>query len=163
MRKGGGKEKGSAFERWVAKELSLWLTGGQRNDLFWRTHSSGGLGTISKKKNEYGDIMSIDDEGRKLTDKYNIECRHGKCLDLKHLIYSIKSSSLISLIVEGRTNSKLSERKPLWIIKEQNRDVLVMMDRNDDNIKSLVNLVEFFVYDVIMMKFEDWKREFKII
>lgn len=128
MKKGGGKRKGSSFERWVSKELSLWITNGQRNDIFWRTHSSGAMGTVSRRKLEYGDIMSVDDLGKPLTDRYNIECRHGKCLNLKDLTYSPKGSSLIDLIVEGRKNAELSGRKPLWIFKEQTREVLVMMN-----------------------------------
>ena len=46
MRKGGGKEKGSSFERLVCKRMSMWLSKGERDDLFWRSAMSGGRATV---------------------------------------------------------------------------------------------------------------------
>lgn len=168
MKAGGGKRKGSSFERYIAKQLSLWISKGIRNDIFWRTHSSGSLGTVGKRRLEYGDIMAIDDAGKPLTDKYNIECRHGKVLNFKDLIYHPKSSSLIQMITEGRVNAEKSERQPLWILKEQNKEVMVMM--NYDRVSLFENLIGKsslvtdinLLYSIFIMTFENWKKEFII-
>ena len=169
MKKGGGKRKGSSFERVIAKDLSLWITGGGNNGIFWRTHSSGAMGTVGKRRFEYGDIMAIDDLGKPLTDNYNIECRHGKVLNIKDLIYHPKSSSILQLILEGRKNADSSNRRPLWIFKEQGKDVMVMMnyDRNEP-FKSLWNGIDFvlaidLLHDVFLMTYENWKEEFILV
>ncbi len=160
MKKGGGKRKGSSFERFIAKDLSLWITKGSNEGIFWRTHSSGSLGTVGKRRLEYGDIMAIDDLGKPLTDNYNIECRHGKCLDLRHLIHPVKGSSIIQLINEGRTNAEATKRKPLWIIKEQGRDILVMMNLTDCDYMRIVFKIICPVFAICIMSYEDWKKEF---
>lgn len=168
MKAGGGKRKGSSFERFIAKDLSLWISKGIRNDIFWRTHSSGSLGTVGKRRLEYGDIMAIDDAGKPLTDNYNIECRHGKVLNFKDLIYHPKRSSLIQMIVEGRVNAENSQRQPLWILKEQSKEVMVMM--NYDKVSPFEKLLSKssfvldinLLHDIFVMTFENWKKEFII-
>ena len=81
MRKGGGKEKGSAYERAICKRLSLYVSKGKRDDLFWRSAMSGGRATLQAKKGkkaqaQAGDITSIAAEGNKLTSTFMIECKH---------------------------------------------------------------------------------------
>ena len=65
MRKGGGKPKGNGFENKIAKELSMWITKGERHDVFDRNPSSGAKATMHKKTgnlyaNQTGDIVSLD-------------------------------------------------------------------------------------------------------
>ena len=162
MKKGGGKRKGSGFEREIAKDLSLWITKDLRNDIFWRTHSSGSLGTVGGRRLEYGDIMAIDDLGKPLTDNYNIECRCGKCLDIRHLVHPTKNSSIIQLIEEGRTNAKLSNRKSLWIIKEHGKRILVMLNIGDSSEVGHLVKADFPIFSICLVTYEDWKREFKL-
>ena len=52
MRKGGCKEKGNQFEREMLKELSFWLSDGERKDLLRRSMLSGGRTTKSLKEGE---------------------------------------------------------------------------------------------------------------
>lgn len=156
------KCKGSSFERWVSKELSLWISKGERQDLFWRTHSSGSLGTISKMRTEYGDIMAIHEDGKTFMQEWNIECRHGKVLNVKDLLYAgvkkKKSSSIIQFIEEGRTNARLSRRKPLWIFKEQGGSVLCMMDKKENYHESTLGpLATFNFLMVCVFDFKIWK------
>ena len=63
MRKGGGKAKGSSFERLICKELSLWITGGEHQDVFWRSAMSGGRSTVAMKK---GDKLALPERIEKL-------------------------------------------------------------------------------------------------
>ncbi len=87
MKKGGGKSKGSSFERELCTQLSLWISGGKRSDLLWRSAMSGGRATVRAKKGEKirtqaGDISAVDPLGHVLTDKYYIEAKHYKNLNL---------------------------------------------------------------------------------
>jgi hypothetical protein len=50
MRKGGGKQKGSQFERDVCRELSLWVSHGKQEDVYWRSAMSGGRSTVAALK-----------------------------------------------------------------------------------------------------------------
>jgi len=169
MRPGGGKRKGSSFEREISRELSLWISKGARNDLFWRTHSSGALGTISKKMSQYGDIMSIEDGGKPFTDRCNIECRHGKCLQEKDFIYPTKGSSMLQLLQEGRKNAILSNRMPIWFFKSHRKDVIVMLEyiTNIDGTFAFLDLLTDYrvlaiypQHGVMLMPFADWKKSF---
>jgi hypothetical protein len=75
------KNKGSAFERLVCKQLSLWVSGGRKEDLFWRAALSGGRATLAMRQGKAahrvsGDIAAVQPEGHVLTDAYHIECKH---------------------------------------------------------------------------------------
>jgi hypothetical protein len=87
MRAGGSKQKGSAFERQMCKSLSLWASSGLREDLYWRSSMSGGRSTIQVKKGKQnttqaGDISSIDRTGSEFIERFCVECKHYKTLDL---------------------------------------------------------------------------------
>lgn len=74
--------KGSAFEREICKQLSLWWTEGERDDVFWRTSQSGGRATVRKRKGKrtsghYGDIMATGSTGRSLMRYTTIEVKRG--------------------------------------------------------------------------------------
>jgi hypothetical protein len=77
-----GAAKGSAYERTLAKELSLWWSVGDRDDLFWRSSQSGGRATQRAKKgkktaNACGDLCAQDPDGQLLLDMYTIEIKRG--------------------------------------------------------------------------------------
>ncbi len=82
MKKGMGKNKGSTFERWVCKRLSLWWSNGDSDDIFYRTASSGGRATQRAHKgkrtvNHYGDVSASDPEGYPLLNYVTIELKRG--------------------------------------------------------------------------------------
>lgn len=79
------KNKGSAFERMVCKELSLWWTSGESDAVFHRSVTSGGFATTrakagKKSENAYGDIMVLDAIGKPLLDLccFELKCGYGK-------------------------------------------------------------------------------------
>lgn len=81
------KQKGATYERDICKKLSVWASGGFREDLFWRSAMSGGRSTIQFKKgklnrSQSGDISSIDRLGSEFIEKFCIECKHYQNLDL---------------------------------------------------------------------------------
>ncbi len=74
--------KGRKFEIALSKELSLWWTGGVRDDVFWHTHDSGGRATRRARRgvqtvNHYGDICATDPVGQPLLDLCVIEAKKG--------------------------------------------------------------------------------------
>lgn len=76
------KRKGGAFERHICKELSFWWSRGKRDDIFWRTHSSGGRATQRAKqgkrtRGQYCDIKAEDISGVPLMRFAVIECKDG--------------------------------------------------------------------------------------
>src|SRR5574343_614270 len=76
------KAQGSSYEREIARQISLWYSKYKRDDIFYRSHSSGGRATNRKKagkelKGQYGDICATDPSGKPLIDKWTIECKHG--------------------------------------------------------------------------------------
>lgn len=78
-------KKGSAFERELCKQISLWWTKDleePRSDCFWRTAGSGGRATVRSKKNQktaghYGDICATDTVGIPFLKLVTLEVKRG--------------------------------------------------------------------------------------
>lgn len=74
--------KGSGFEREVCKELSLWWTDQERDDVFWRTAGSGARASVRSKVGrktfgQHGDIGCTDPIGAPLMDLLLMELKRG--------------------------------------------------------------------------------------
>ncbi len=74
--------KGGAFEREVSVLLSKWWTGGKKEDVFYRSTSSGARFTARFKRGKqtsdhHGDICSIDVCGKPFTDTFSSELKTG--------------------------------------------------------------------------------------
>lgn len=74
--------KGSQFERDFSRSLSQWWTGGERDDIFWRSQNSGGRATIrsragKKTSGQYGDIAATDPTGEVLLRVMTFELKRG--------------------------------------------------------------------------------------
>lgn len=75
-------KKGSKFERDTCRTLSLWWTGGERDDVFWRTGGSGGRAKLRGRRGvstygQHGDIAATDPIGDPLIDVFTIELKRG--------------------------------------------------------------------------------------
>lgn len=75
-------KKGSSFERHICKQLSLWWSNGEREDIFWRSSQSGGRATQRSKKGKttfgsYGDVAAVDPIGAPLIKMFTIELKRG--------------------------------------------------------------------------------------
>ena|SRR5216684_1523079 len=127
----GSKQKGSALERQIAKTLSLWVTGGKREDCYWRSSMSGGRATIQRRKGvsnktQTGDITAIDPVGAWLTDRFIIEAKFYKDLDIESGIISNTGrlhKFWIDLVDIGHTINKW----PMLVAKENNRPILLVL------------------------------------
>jgi len=74
--------KGGGYEREISRTLSLWWTGGARDDVFWRTYGSGGRATTRRKKGKStagacGDIVATDEVGAPFTKLTTTEVKRG--------------------------------------------------------------------------------------
>lgn len=76
------KGKGSGFEREMCKALGLWITKGERDDIFWRSSNSGGRAKVRSYQGlstfgQYGDVQATDPLGQPLMDLCVIELKRG--------------------------------------------------------------------------------------
>ena len=126
-----GKQKGSGFEREICKKLSDWISGGERDDIFWRSAMSGGRATLQFKKgadnkSQVGDISSINKLGDKFTDHFVIECKFYKDIKIDSLVYRFpKKSSLLEFWNDLTKLCFKVNKHPIIIFKQNNKPVLL--------------------------------------
>ena len=123
------KNKGSAFERQVAKELSLWLTDGEREDTLWRSSQSGGRHTTLTYKgrdasSQAGDLSSIDRESHDFIETFLVECKHYKNLELPSLFFGGKRG-IGQFYQKALKDAKEINKMPLLIAKQNFQPIIV--------------------------------------
>lgn len=74
--------KGQDFERHVCKELSLWWSGGERDDMFWRTSGSGARSTVRARRGvstfgQCGDVAATDPDAVPFIKAFAVELKRG--------------------------------------------------------------------------------------
>lgn len=131
MRAGGGKQKGSAYEREVCKALSRWVSLGKREDLFWRSAMSGGRATVGKKKgldlaSHAGDISATHPDGHILTEHFYVECkRYG---DLNFASFLCKQQGpLARFWSEAIKQAVAHDRIPMLIVREDRGETFIIV------------------------------------
>jgi len=123
--------KGSSFEREICKQLSLWWTDDERDDVFWRTSGSGARATTRRKndirtKYEYGDVTFTDPIGQPFIDVFLIELKRGyssdvSVLDLLDKDIDMKLPILLQWWKKAEEEKQFAERKYSIIIFRRNR------------------------------------------
>ena len=134
MKKGNSKNKGSQFERIICKKLSLWISEGQREDIFWRSAMSGGRATVQYKKgisnkSQVCDISAIDPLGEKLLRNYVIECKAYKNLKLDNLIYKTSQEGMLLFWNETRQKAIESGKSPILVARQNNKRDIICFSR----------------------------------
>lgn len=131
MRAGGGKSKGASFERKICVALSLWVTEGKREDVFWRSAMSGGRATVRAAKGkstkaQYGDISSVAKEGHALIDNFVVECKHVRDLNFRAAL--IRSSGpLVEFWKQVSRDANKADRDPLLIARQNGCPIMVFI------------------------------------
>ena len=115
-------EKGGDFERSICKCLSLWITNGKRQDIFWRTSMSGGRAKIHSRvdpnfKSQFGDITAVDKEGYLLTSLFVIECKRYRDFLLDQIL-SRRIGTFIPIWNTLCEEAKLASSNPMLIGKK---------------------------------------------
>lgn len=114
--------KGSAYEREVCKDLSLWWSYGQNPRVFARTRGSGSALKIGGSKWEGGDIGFVDPEGEPLIRVWNIEAKTGYAKKSKLTSGRIRESNWCALDI---IDSSLKEPTLLAMWLQCERDALI--------------------------------------
>lgn len=147
MKSGGGKAKGSQFEREICKKLSLWVSEGKSDDLFWRSAMSGGRATVRAKKGEktksgHGDITAVTPEGHLLTDKFVIECKNYADLEWSSFIYG---KGFVWKTWDTLYKISLENNKRPFLILKQNmqKPLVVFGHTTEGELNNLFDLVPF--------------------
>lgn len=131
MRAGGGKAKGSNYEREVCKVLSLWLSDGAQSDLFTRNILSGGAYTRRHSdRGMPGDLAASHPLSHAFLERYFIECKHHRNLGLGDFLYHGMQRTAFGKIV-GKCIEQSADAKRYYLIvaKQNNRDALVFLPR----------------------------------
>ena len=136
MKPGGGKSKGTGFERQIAKKLSLWYTEGERDDVVWRTSISGGRATVRSQQGkstagQHGDLTYTDPCIKPLFDRVVIECKtgYGKwgVLDLIDSSSSSARCVIETWLDKGEEDRKEAGADYLWLIAKRDRRVPIII------------------------------------
>lgn len=131
MPRSKGKQKGSAFERKVCKQLSLWVSNGESEDLFWRSAMSGGRATVGRKAGKShsrhaGDISATSREGHVLTDEWYVECKAYRNLQISSAM--IKGvGRLMQFWEEAVSQAEHYGKQPMLIAKQNQVPVIVLV------------------------------------
>lgn len=151
-----GKQKGGQFERDVCRKLSLWVSGGKQSDLFWRSAMSGGRATVGRHKGQSirqaGDITAVAPEGHVLTDRFYIECKFYKNLDILSFIFHGKGKLSQFWKDTIREADRHDELEPMLIAKQNNFPTLIITHQN--NLRH-VDTVDISRTGAFIHKFDD--------
>lgn len=126
-----GKSKGATYERHIAKLLSLWVTNGEREDVYWRSAMSGGRATVRNRNSDKievrqaGDICSVAPEGHVLTDAYYLELKHVKKLSLDQFIIK-DTGPLANFWKVAKREAKKHKKLPIIIARQNGWPDLVI-------------------------------------
>jgi len=138
----GSKGKGGSFEREIASKISLWWTSGERDDVFYRSHSSGGRFTMRNKRGkdtalQCGDMTCSDPIGEPLIKDWNVECKTGygsKASDgiirwdvLDFIDSKQKKPVLQSMWEQCIRDAETTGKEPVLIFRRNRREPCIMM------------------------------------
>lgn len=129
MRPGGGKAKGSGFERAICEKISLWLSHGERKDLMCRTVGSGGQFTAAINRGTQaglaGDIRSQDPIAEQLCKSFVIECKFWR--DLEMVKFLDRQGELYAALEKVMLEGTTVKKSWMLVAKQNNRKELLFL------------------------------------
>lgn len=134
MRAGGGHAKGSAWERECGKQLSLWLTHGERPDIMSRNVLSGGSFTNAEKAGKTssrmpGDVMAAHPLAFRFLSRFSIECKFLKDIGLMQYMLDPRQQNPLAIIIAlARRQAKSINCEFMVIAKQNQHDALAFVD-----------------------------------
>jgi|SRR5262252_1389135 len=134
MKAGSGKQKGGRFERDTCRALSLWVSDGKRDDIFWRSSMSGGRATIGLKTGrrrgaQAGDIGAIDGLAELLLRLFYIECKFHRDLNIGQGI--IKNNGLLyGFWTTAVRDARNYNRHAMLVARQNNTPTLCIIPTN---------------------------------
>ncbi len=159
-----GKQKGAAFERSVCRGLSLWVSKGTQEDVFWRSAMSGGRSTVAFARGkrlaaQAGDISCIHPIGAAFATKFFVECKHYRNLDFPGAIKS--KGSLYKFWVEAKEQAEKYNKEPMLICQQNRYPALVGLTsfgRTVIGTGPSEIVIAYPQHDLYFVTFEDFQR-----
>jgi len=150
-----GKQKGGQYERDKARQLSKWITKDSRDNLLWRTASSGGMATVRYDNgekvnlNNFGDIGYNDIDGQPFIEQVSIECKKYKDFELLDVLKENKTKSEIETFWKETCKDAIrSERYPMLLMKKNYFPELLMLDvKLFSKVKDKFDLSEYIIWN----------------
>lgn len=136
MRAGAGKSKGASFEREVCRRLSLYLSGGRRDDLLWRSAMSGGRATIQfdagrVNLTQSGDVTAVGMEAYDFVERTFVEVKHYRDLRIARSIVC-GTGDLVAFWKKTVEESSKYGKRPMLVARQNLYPTLVVTKSSDD-------------------------------
>ncbi len=147
MKSGGGKRKGSSFERLISRKLSMWLTGQDKEYYFYRSPSSGAVATMNSMNEDItGDIIAVKPEGRILTSVYSIECKDGYAdADPLKIFKNNKNDIIKDFWEQCIGDSKKANKKGMLIFRKKGYPILIGIEDETNLSKIMKNKINKYL------------------
>jgi len=158
MQTGGGKRKGAAFERVIARALSLWLTTGQRDDCFWRSAMSGGRATLQLRQEivnlaQSGDVTAISPEAYALAERCFFELKTYKNLEIGQSL--IKGTGILHRFWQSTRREAYRYGKVPVLIAKQNTFPVILLCPLDSHVFNGHPCIEHLQWDTAIYMFDE--------
>jgi hypothetical protein len=117
------KAKGGAWERKIARFLTMWMSG-QDDDLWcYRSPGSGAVATLSKENKDLsGDLIPLKLEAASLFDKFSIECKNGyKGANPLKVFGNLKGNELKDFWIQACRDAQKAKKLPMLIYNPPGR------------------------------------------
>lgn len=122
--------KGAGFEREFCQRLSLWASGGEHSDWFWRTSNSGGRATVRGKagkgtSGQYGDVCATDPRGRFVLKALSFELKRGYGRATPHDLLDVppraKEQAYAEWVRKARRDAAAAKSKSFAVVHRRDR------------------------------------------
>lgn len=141
-----GKGKGSSWERDIARFLTKWMSGQDKELYAWRSPGSGSVSTINLgNKAISGDLIPLKPEAVAFFNIFSVECKNGyPGADPFKCIMKVKGDDLRDFWIQACRDADKAEKLPMLIFKKKgvrgNPFVGVSIDARDYFKKMLFDL-----------------------
>jgi len=123
------KPKGNEFELLLGKQFSLWLSQGERTDLFVRNVLSGGAFSLAAAKGKQrgvpGDLFAADPIAFEFLRYFMVEGKHWKNLQFESALWN-NTGELTKAIRYAEAQAQASNRHLLFAARQNYRPILLL-------------------------------------
>lgn len=135
MKPGGGKAKGGGFEREMCRMLSGNVSGGKRDDIFWRTDSGarqtqkskGTLRTEKTLSHVSGDLVAVHPMGNNFVRCWYVEMKFYKDLQILRFIFD-REGFIGNVWDDTKKRASALKKKPLLLMKQNRMEPFAVME-----------------------------------
>lgn len=169
MKPGGGKAKGSGYEREICRFLTKWLSGVETPYIYYRSPSSGAVATITKSENISGDIISVKPEGEFFTNIFSVEVKTGyKNADFFQHFKDMKNDVIKTFWNQCCIDAKKSSKYGMLIFKKSGLKPIVGINNTvrselSDYVTLPKSLVVVYSDDTDTINFYNFEDFFNIV